>query len=76
MIPESRNERVHPIAPTFYPIKRMLQDMAVEMPGYAQHEVGAGFVDRDIAQKYFADFRFSNFIKVFAQEGGDYTAFP
>lgn len=33
-------------------IKEILCDMAVPMPGYADYEVGAGFVDKEIAEKY------------------------
>ncbi|ODS35493.1 MAG: hypothetical protein A7316_07090 [Candidatus Altiarchaeales archaeon WOR_SM1_86-2] len=66
------NARVCPIIPSPDVIKRMIEDMAVEMPMYETHEVGAGFIDRDIAVKYFEDFKFSNFIKVFASaEGGE-----
>jgi hypothetical protein len=37
-------------------VRAMLEDMAIEMPGYARHEVGAGFVNETIAKKYLADF--------------------
>jgi hypothetical protein len=49
-------------------IKRMLIDMAVPMPHYGSHEVGAGFVSEPIAQAYFRNFSFSNFVKVFRTE--------
>jgi subtilase family protein len=49
-------------------IKRMLVDMAVPMPHYGTHEVGAGFVSDRIAQAYFRNFSFSNFVKVFRTE--------
>ena len=43
----------------------MIEDMAIEMPGYERHEVGAGFVNNDISARYFENFKLSNFIKVF-----------
>lgn len=58
--------RVKDIAPSPDVIKNMVEDMAVEMLGYGTHEVGAGFVNVDIAAKYFANFKLSNFIKVFS----------
>lgn len=33
-------------------IKEMLKSMARPMPGYSPHQVGAGFVDEDLATKY------------------------
>lgn len=63
--------KVCPIVSSPDVIKRMIEDMAIEMPGYERHEVGVGFVNNDIATKYFESFKLSNFIKIFAfAEGG------
>jgi hypothetical protein len=47
-------------------IKKMIENMAKKMPGCKTHEIGFGFVDEEIALKYFNNFGFSNFAKVFA----------
>jgi Subtilase family len=57
-----------PIAPEPATVKRMLIDMAQPMPEYGLHEVGAGFVNNDIAQAYYRNFRLSNFLNVFGKE--------
>jgi len=58
--------KIRPIQPYPYVIKMMIEDMAVEMPGYKRHEVGSGFIDENTATKYFKDFDLSDFIKLFA----------
>jgi hypothetical protein len=59
--------KVSPVESRPAVVKRMIEDMAVPVEGCRRHEVGAGFVDRAIADRYFAEFRLSNFIKVFCQ---------
>lgn len=62
--------RLLEIAPTTEVLKRLITNMAVVMPGYGPHEVGAGFVDDDIAAKFLLeDFSLAHFIKVFEDNG-------
>lgn len=52
---------------SFY-VKRMIEDMAREMPGYKEYEVGAGFVNSEIAEEYFNEFGFEEFKNIFVFE--------
>jgi subtilisin family serine protease len=37
-------------------VKQIIMDMALDMPGYQPHEVGAGFVSQQVALHYFGAF--------------------
>jgi len=47
---------IYPIDPSPIVIKQMILDMALPMPGYKPHEVGAGFVSPELAEHYFGKF--------------------
>ena len=51
-----------------YFVKRMIEDMAREMPGYEEYQVGAGFIDPEEYEQYFDSFDFENFRNVFEVE--------
>jgi hypothetical protein len=53
------------IAATPDVVMSMITDMAVPMPDYGRHEVGAGFVDYGVSERYFFNFGLTNFIRVF-----------
>jgi len=43
----------YPIAASPTVVKQIILDMAIVMPDYQPHEVGAGFVSRELAEHYF-----------------------
>jgi hypothetical protein len=54
--------------PTPDVVIKMIKDMAIPMQSYSIHEVGAGFVDSNIADKYFNNFGYKNFVNVFGDQ--------
>jgi len=46
-------------------VMAMITDMAVPMPDYGRHEVGSGFVDFGVSERYFENFGPADFIRVF-----------
>jgi len=61
----SEGLRQHPVVCSPIIVKRILVDMAMRMPSHKVHEVGAGYVDMDIADKYFENFDFKTFHRIF-----------
>ena len=53
------------VTPAF--VKQILIDMARPMPGFAPYQVGAGFVDEQVAANYLKRFSGSRFVRFFAQ---------
>jgi len=47
---------IYPIEPSPTVIKQIIMDMAIGMPGYEPHEVGAGFVVPELAEHYFGKY--------------------
>lgn len=47
---------VYPSAFSWRTVKQILMDVALPMPGYGPHEVGAGFVDMRLIDTYFTTF--------------------
>ena len=41
-------------------VKKMLSRMARPMPGYGPHQVGAGFVNEELAKEYLLKFSFAD----------------
>jgi hypothetical protein len=48
-------------------VKQILIDMARPMPGHAPYQVGAGFVDEQVAASYLKRFSGSRFVRFFAE---------
>jgi hypothetical protein len=48
----------YPVNPSPYVVKQIMMDMALEVPGYEAHEVGAGFVSPGLAAHCFDRFGF------------------
>jgi hypothetical protein len=53
------------VTPAF--VKQILIDMARPMPGYAAYQVGAGFVDEQVASNYLKGFSGSRFVRFFGK---------